>query len=436
MKILFFTNTYLPHVGGVARSIASFSAEFRRLGHKVLTIAPQFDPPQEDEAGVVRVPAVTHFNGTDFSVPMPVPGIVASAVDQFGPDVVHTHHPFLMGGTALRIAQSRKLPLIFTHHTMYDQFTHYLSGEPAEESPRLTQFVASLVSGYANLCDQIIAPSQSVADLLRSRGVETPIEVIPTGIDTQRFAHGDSGAFRLRHGIPPDVPVVGHVGRLALEKNLGFLSRAVADFLSQHSEARFLVVGSGPCEQDFPNACRAVGVEDRLVMAGTCEGQELIDAYHAMDVFAFASHSETQGMVVAEAMAAGLPVVALDGPGVREVVADGKNGRLLMNEDLQQYARALKSVLEPSATDRQALKEAALATAQEYSLPRTAERELALYQRVMDRVPPAAMPGETTTAWDKAKGRLRAEWNLLTNVAQAAGAALDPTPPAADRPPR
>ncbi len=424
MKILFFTNTYLPHVGGVARSVDSFAAEFRRRGHEVLIIAPQFDPPQEDEPNVVRVPAVTHFNGTDFSVPVPVPGIVALAVDDFAPDIVHTHHPFLMGGTALRIAESRKLPLVFTHHTMYDQFTHYISGEPAEESPRLTQFVASLVAGYANLCDQVIAPSQSVSDLLRSRGGETPIEVIPTGIDTHRFARGDGAAFRHRRGIPADAPVVGHVGRLALEKNLDFLSRAVAKFLAAEPQARFLVVGSGPCEQNFTDACRATGAEARLIMAGTCEGQELIDAYHAMDVFAFASHSETQGMVVAEAMSAGLPVIALDGPGVREVVVDGKNGRLLKNEDVDEYAEAFQWLFNLSPHDRQTLRAAACATAEEFSLPRTAERELHLYEQVIERVgsPPAP---DAASAWEKAKGRLRAEWNLLSNVAQAAGAAME-----------
>ncbi len=423
MKILFLTDTYSPHVGGVARSIESFAAEFRRLGHEVLIIAPQFDPPREDEQWVVRVPALTHFHGTDFSLPVPTPGVVAPAVDQFQPDIVHAHHPFLMGGTALRIAQSRQLPLVFTHHTMYDQFTHYVSGEPADDSPLLTQFVASLVAGYANLCDQVIAPSQSVADLLRSRSVETPIEIIPTGIDIERFAHGDGADFRRRHHIDPSALVVGHVGRLALEKNLDFLSRAVAQVLSRHPQAWFLVVGSGACEPSIREVFRSAGVEDRLLMAGTCQGQELVDAYHAMDLFAFASRCETQGMVVAEALAAGLPVVALDGPGVREVVADGKNGRLLAHEDLAAYVESLDSLLHLPPQERQALRNGVLATAGELSISRTAERELALYERVIARVQ-AGGSGDAATAWRKATGRLQAEWNLLTNVAQAAGAAL------------
>src|SRR5688500_4487566 len=127
MNILLMTNTYLPHVGGVARSVASFAAEFRRQGHGVLVIAPEFEPPVDGEDGVLRVPALKHWRGTDFSVPVPTPGFVASAVDQFAPDVVHSHHPFLIGNTALRIAQSRSLPLVFTHHTMYEQYPHNLS---------------------------------------------------------------------------------------------------------------------------------------------------------------------------------------------------------------------------------------------------------------------------------------------------------------------
>ena len=426
MNILFMTNTYLPHVGGVSRSISSFADEFRRLGHNVLTVAPEFEPPVEGEVGVLRVPALKHFNGTDFSVPVPTPGLVAAAVDQFQPDIVHAHHPFLLGGTALRIAQSRGLPLVFTHHTMYDQFTHYVSGDPDSESPSLGQFVASLVAGYANLCDAVIAPSDSVAELLRGRGVEVPIEVIPTGIDTPRFARGDGADFRREHKIPLDAFVVGYVGRLAPEKNLDFLAQATAAFLAQRPRTWFVVVGSGPCEESIRAVHKAAGVADRLLLAGTCAGQPLIDAYHAMDVFAFASKSETQGMVLAEAMAAGLPVVALDGPGVREVVEDAVNGRLLREEDAAVFAAAVAWIMDRPEESRGELSRAAHGTAERLSLPRMAQRELDLYERVIDEVRRTRPRDES--AWSRAKGRLQAEWNLLSNVTQAAAAALEGTP--------
>lgn len=423
MNILFLTNTYLPHVGGVARSIVAFQEEFRKLGHKVLTIAPEFEPAIDGEQGVLRVPALKHFNGSDFSVPVPTPGLVASAVDQFQPDVVHAHHPFLMGGTALRIAQSRGLPLVFTHHTMYDQFTHYLSGEPPSETPMLAHFVASLVVGYANMCDAVIAPSQSVATLLRQRGVEVPIEIIPTGIEVERFAHGDGERFRQDKNIPAEAFVVGHVGRLAPEKNLAFLAESVATFLLAQPRAVFLVVGSGSEQEAILAAHRAAGVADRLVLAGVCEGQQLIDAYHAMDLFAFSSQSDTQGMVLAEAMAAHLPVVALDGPGVREVVEDGKNGRLLAHHDPEKFAAALQWVFEQTPSGRQQLRQAARATAETLSLPRMAARELELYQRVIEQVQQTRASDGTT--WSRTTGRLQAEWNLLSNVALAATEALE-----------
>jgi glycosyltransferase involved in cell wall biosynthesis len=273
----------------------------------------------------------------------------------------------------------------------------------------------------------VIAPSESVAELLRDRGVEVPIDVIPTGIDTDRFARGDGRAFRREHDIPHDAFVVGHVGRLAPEKNLDFLAQATAAFVAQRRRAWFVVVGSGPREESIRSAYQAAGVADRLLMSGTCAGQQLIDAYHAMDVFAFASKSETQGMVLAEAMAAGLPVVALDGPGVREVVQDQLNGRLLQEEGAAAFAEALAWIMDRPEQFRTDLRRAAQGTAETLSLPRMAQRELELYERVIDWVR-RTRPREETP-WSRTKGRLQAEWNLLSNVTQAAAAALEGAAP-------
>src|SRR5438552_3179651 len=165
MRVLMLTNTYRPVVSGVTRSILAFEAEFRRLGHEVLVIAPYYEDADEDEREVIRVPALQHVNGSEFSVPVPLPARVGLAVDAFRPDVVHSHHPFFIGATAMRLARARNLPLIFTHHTMYDQYTHYLSSE----SPVTSRFIGSLTAGYANLCDAVIAPSESVAQMLRER---------------------------------------------------------------------------------------------------------------------------------------------------------------------------------------------------------------------------------------------------------------------------
>ncbi len=271
MRILMMTNTYLPHVGGVARSVDAFAREYRRQGHQILIVAPQFDGAPAEEPGVVRVPAIQHFNGSDFSVRLPIPGYLLGTLNRFRPEIVHAHHPFLLGDTALRAAASHGAPLVFTHHTMYEQYTHYVPGE----SELMQRYVVDLSTGYANLCNRVFAPSKSVAELIRERGVRTPIDVIPTGVDTEHFAHGDGARIRMELGIPEDAFVVGHVGRLAPEKNLAFLTWAVSTFLTQHANDHFLVVGSGPSEDTIRRIATEQGVADRLHMAGTRSGNDL-----------------------------------------------------------------------------------------------------------------------------------------------------------------
>jgi glycosyltransferase involved in cell wall biosynthesis len=325
MNILILTNTFTPHVGGVARSVEAVTAEYRQRGHRVRVVAPEFPDMQQDEVDVVRISAIQNFNASDFSVALPIHADLGATLDAFQPDIVHAQHPFLLGMTALRIARYRQLPLIFTHHTLYEQYTHYVPGD----SPALKRFAIELATRYANLCDLVFAPSESIQALLQERGVVTPIKVVPTGVQLENFAQGDGRVVREQLRIPKDAFVVGHLGRLAPEKNLEFLAQAVADFVGSHPDAHFLVIGAGPSEDSMRAIFARAGIAARLHIAGILQQQQLADALHAMDVFAFASQSETQGMVLTEAMAAGLPVVVLDAPGAREVVKDQQNGRLL-----------------------------------------------------------------------------------------------------------
>ena len=294
MNILMMTNTYTPFVGGVERSVETFTEEYEQRGHRVVIVAPTFEDMPEHEEGVIRIPAIQHFNGTDFSVRLPIPGILSSALADFEPDIVHSHHPYLIGDTARRVSAKHNTPLVFTFHTFYERYTHYVPGD----SPALKRFTAALCAGYANLADQVFAPSESVAEELRRRGVTRPIEVVPTGIDYHRFAGGDGSALRKDAGVAGDDFVVGFISRVAPEKNMDFLCRAVGDFLKKEDRAHFFLVGSCPSEADVKRIFQEEGLDDRLHLFGTLQGQDLINAYHALDVFAFASHTETQGLVL------------------------------------------------------------------------------------------------------------------------------------------
>ena len=411
MKICMFTNTYLPHVGGVARSVSAFAEDLRERGHEVLVIAPIFpgvDELREDTEKVLRVPAIQNFNGTDFSVRIPLPGRIHQKLDEFRPDIIHSHHPFLLGDSALRTAKAREVPLVFTHHTLYERYTHYVPFD----SPAMERFAIHLSTRYANLCELIIAPSESLANLIRRRGVATPIQVVPTGVDIEFFAQGDGQVFRRENGLPEEALVIGHLGRLAPEKNLAYLSRAVADYLERDERARFLIAGSGPSVAEIEEIFASRDLSGRLVHVGQLKGAELRNCYAAMDLFVFASTSETQGMVLTEAMAAGKPVIALDASGAREVVRDNENGRLLpSNAAEEDFAAAIEAFADNEERAKR-WAEQARQTAREFSREASARRLESAYGEV--GASESEEQAEELGGWDAWLRSLKAEWDLFS----------------------
>ena len=422
MNICMMTNTYLPHVGGVARSVSTFAEEFRKRKHQVLVVAPDFDgkPLSPRAASIVeRVAAIQHFNGSDFSVRLPLAAALSERIDNFQADIIHAHHPFLLGDTALRVGTSKNVPIIFTHHTRYEDYTHYVPFD----SPALKEVAINLSTEFANLCDGVIAPSDSIARLIKKRGVTTPIRVVPTGIHVKAFAAGDGPRFRKRFKIPARAFVVGHVGRLAPEKNLGYLAEAAALFIKNTPNSRFLVVGGGPSEDAIRETFAKHGAEKRLVMAGKQTGAALADAYNAMDVFAFASFSETQGMVLAEAMAAGRPVVALTASGVREVMRHERNGFMLPARSAAKTFAAHLARLHAEPGLRRAFSAEARRTAEEFSREHCADLALAFYEDIRKATRRERLLTQQNP-WGTFLDRLGVEWNLIAKKVQAVTHAL------------
>jgi len=409
-----FTNTYIPHVGGVARSVKGLTSELLRLGHRTLVVAPVFEGIYKDKINVLRMPALQRFNHSDFSVPVPVPGKIAKALETFNPHIVHSHHPFLLGDAALRAAAFHYVPIVFTHHTQYEQYTHYMLGD----SSALKRFVIELVTGYCNLCSAVVAPSKTIADILRERGVRSLIEVIPTGIDPVYFSANGQTTFRQRAGIPEGSFVIGHVGRLAQEKNLAFLSRVVSDYLTIDQRAHFLLIGEGTAKKEVVDLFSHLGLIDRLHLMGVLNRQDLADAYRFMDVFVFASQTETQGIVLAEAMASGTPVVAVDAPGVREIIQDGKNGRLLPNENSDLFVGALKEIANMSLSQRGYLEQGARRTADGYSLEQNSLKMLGLYTRLLGSAPALNSIGESR--WERARSKITKQFEIMRLYGHAA----------------
>lgn len=417
MKILMMTNTYLPIVGGLEKSIQTFTEDYRKLGHKVKIVAPEFKGAPKKETDVIRLPAIQKFNKTDFSLNLPTPGVLERLFEAYEPDVVHAHHPFLVGDLALRLCGQYDVPLVFTYHTMFEQYTDYF----ALEHEAVQTFVVKLAAGYANLADQVIVPSESIEKVLKKRGVKRPIHVVSTGFDLESFEKGSGAKIRKKFKIPQNSFVVGHLGRLSDEKNLCFLAEAVSIFLAQNPKAYFLIVGDGESKKDIEKLFKDSEVIERVKFAGILKGQELVDAYHAMDIFAFASLSETQGMVVTEAMSVGLPVVAVDAPGIREVVTDKKNGRLVKKPNLALFVEALGWVHALSSEQFKKLKVGARKKSEFFSSEKCAQRGLEVYKQAIEQ---NNISKTDLGSWKPLMNRLETEWDMFTNFSKATAEAI------------
>lgn len=414
MNILMFTNSFGPFVGGVPRSVRQTADCLRWHGHRVLIIAPAHDgAPHEHD--VLRVPVFWQpAKATDIPLRLPIPGLLTRAINDLAPDLVHSHHPFLLGDAALFVASNRGIPLVFTHHTHYEHYTHYLlqdghgpdsplDGSQDALGATVQRLASELTLHYAELCDGVIAPSRSTAELLRFRGLQARMEVIPSGVDLAAFRRGNRDRFRRRLGLGEHHFILGHVGRLGMEKNPQLLAQVLALTLTSDPRACALVIGSGQASSILVDACCRCGVQQRLHLPGTLQGTELADAYHAMDAFVFTSQSETQGMVLTEAAAAGVPILALDAPGARELLQDGKAGTLVSEPVPEQFLAVLQRWRErPELRRRLGL--GAWHRARAYSLPRCTLKLLAFYQQVLDAPQPRS-----------SHSLLRREWRLWSD---------------------
>ncbi len=410
-----FTNTYLPHVGGVARSVSTFVEDLIGSGHEVQVVAPTFADQQEDDADyIIRVPAIQNFNGSDFSVRIPLAGDIREEISRFDPDIIHSHHPFLLGDSAVRMSRLLGVPLIFTHHTRYEQYTHYVP----LDSPTLKRFVSDLASEYANICNQVIAPSEGIKELIHQRGVRSDIAVLPTGIDIKRFSSGSGSRFRQQHDIDSAAPVIGHVGRLAAEKNLAYLTRAAAQAVKELPGMKFVVAGAGELNEEMVKIFQQYQVGDHLVLAGSLSGSNLADCYAAMDLFIFASRSETQGLVLAEAMAAAVPVLALDATGVDDVLVDQHNGiRRAPESSEETFSSAIISLITDKKL-RHKLRSGATSTAAQFSRQASCRRLVELYEKVIDEE--RLSYRSEMDLLDSVMISIKAEWELLQKTTAAA----------------
>lgn len=344
MRILKVSDVYFPRVNGVSTSIDTFRRDLRALGHEVFLTAPAYAGPPPGEPNIDRVPSravpkdpedrIMNWRALNDRLRRSGGGAI---------DVIHIHTPFLAHYAGMRLARERGIPVIATYHTLFEEYLHhYVPLLPRRLGRR---FARGFSRSQCNQLDAVVAPSKAMRDALLDYGVRQPIEILPTGLPADRFRPGNGRDFRQRHGIAADRPLLLFVGRAAHEKNIGFLIRMMPQVLARQPQALLLIAGEGPAAASLQVMATQAGVGDSIRFMGYFDrNTELQDCYSAADVFVFASLTETQGLVLLEAMAQGVPVVAIPRMGTIDILAPGL-GCKQAPDDLEGFAGAVLELL-------------------------------------------------------------------------------------------
>jgi len=340
MRIGLFTNNYLPFRGGVTTAVETLRQGLEALGHSAWVFAPAWNGPHADPAFVFRYPSVPAPTYPGFAIPLPFSRRLSRTARGLEIDIFHAQHPFLLGVTARRLARAERRPLVFTYHTRYEKYAHYV---PFPERLVAAAAVRS-ASRFADSADLVIAPSAGIADGLMRGGVRAPIAIVPTGVPLDLFCPGERSEARRALGLPGDAPLCLYVGRLDREKSVERVIEAFASIAEAVSGVRLILVGQGSHEAALRRLASASPAGSAIDFMGSVSREGLPPYYRAADLFLFSSETETQGLVLAEAHACGLPAVAVRASGVDEVVRDGETG-LLTKSDAQELADAAIGLL-------------------------------------------------------------------------------------------
>jgi glycosyltransferase involved in cell wall biosynthesis len=348
---LFVSDVYFPRVNGVSTSIRSFRQDLARLGLESTLVAPQYQSPDVAQAeNVLRVPARSVPRDPEDRIMQW--SALRRCLDAIAPasyNLVHIQTPFLAHYAGLALARRRGVPVIATCHTYFEDYLHhYLPLLPRVASSWLAR---SVMTSQLNAVDVVVSPSDQVRQRLLEYGVQRPIHVIPTGMTEDRFTPGDGQRFRALQGIGAQQPVLLNVGRVAFEKNLSFLLRMFVEVHRRQSDALLVIAGEGPARSALMTEAQSLGLGNSVRFIGNLDRDtQLNDCYAAADLFVFASRTETQGLVLLEAMAQGRAVVSTACLGTRSVLTS-ESGATVVDEHEGDFASAVIAILRaPSGT--------------------------------------------------------------------------------------
>ena len=375
MKIGIFTDSYLPTPSGVAVSVETFRRSLEEAGNEVFIFAPDFKNYQDKISNVFRFPSFFLPIRKDAPIVLPIIDSKFSEIEKIGLDVIHTMHFFTIGSLGQKVAKKINLPLIHTYHTNYEE---YVKKYIPLFSQLAKKYIIRRSRNYCNSCDLIISPSTSMAKKIKGYGITTKIKSLPTGISKNNYRTYSKAEFCKKYNIRNTGKLLLFVGRLGEEKNLKFLLKAF-EKVQKKIDSNLVFVGSGPLENVYKKIVEEKKIKDKVFFLGFLPNKEVYQIYGACDLFAFPSITETQGIVIVEAMARRLVTVAINKMGPSDIITSGKDG-ILTELNLEEYSEALAKVLTDDKL-RGKLSEGAKETAKKYNQENITKQLLYLYQQ-------------------------------------------------------
>ncbi|BCJ93000.1 glycosyl transferase family 1 [Anaerocolumna cellulosilytica] len=387
MNIGLFTETYYPEINGVATSVYMLKRELEEIGHTVYVFTTTTPGAPEYEHNVFRVPSLPCILITERRIGLFYQQKLASLIKKLNLDIIHTHTEFSLGIFGRIMAKELKIPMIHTYHTIYEDYTHYVTHfKPLDK--RAKAFVRVFTKICCNTVEQVIVPTDKVKELLLQYSVSKDISVIPTGVDLKKFnpeLYTPEEVLQARYecGIGKEDKVLLYIGRISKEKNIAEIIEAMPDYMHTRPEIRFLIIGGGPEMERLKNRTVEMGLADRILFAGPKPWDKIGLYYQIGDVFVSASRSETQGLTYIEAMAAGLPVVARQDKCLDDILINGHNGYDFTNKE--ELIKGLDKIL--LSTDDIPYSENAIAKMRKFSTEEFARNVQKVYEEVMRRGP-------------------------------------------------
>lgn len=385
MRIVMISDVYFPRINGVSTSIQTFRRGLHGAGHETVLIAPEYPAGTSDnEEGILRVPSrYLPRDPEDRAMKLGAIRALRPQIERLEPDLVHIQTPFIAHYQGTALARALRVPVIESYHTYFEEYLHHY----VPLMPRsVMRFLARRFTvSQCNVLDALVVPSRAMEQALLDYGVRCPMHIIPTGMEMERFAGGDGARFRAQLGITPGQPVLVHVGRIAHEKNIEFLLRMFALVVRSKPEAVFVVAGEGPALSSCKATVRSLGIEQHVRFVGYLSRErELLDCYRAGDLFVFSSKTETQGLVLLESMALGVPVVSTAHMGTADIV-NPQRGAQVAPDDEQKFAGIVVRLLDDPQR-RVAMSAEARAYAATWSAAAMADRLGGLYATVAGQV--------------------------------------------------